>query len=160
MIIFSAIAILIYLFAIYFMAFRNAKWKSMSDKFVKYYRVILPTLVYAMPLSFHIYNGTDLEIIEFLPLFLGFSLWALTPFLLLVYLSGTRLKKTDLILVTTVMFAIELAANLKVHVFPGSSTDGLVFLPIYQMVIILPVSLLICYIIHKLFFYTKRMKAV
>lgn len=158
MIVEATIAILIYILAVLFFAYRNKKWKRTSDKFVKYYKIVVPTIVYILPLFFHIYNGTDLSILEFIPLFLGFTIWSLVPFLILVFLAGTKLSNLDLILTTVIMLSFEIAANFKVHVFPSSSTDGLIFifLPICQSFIVLPVSLLVCYTFRVLLNQIKK----
>jgi hypothetical protein len=160
MILEATIALSIYLFVLFILFFRNKKWKSLPDKFVKYYKVVVLTIVYILPLSFHVYNGTDLPLNEFIPLFFGFSLWSLVPFILLAFLAGTRLEKIDLIFITIVALSIEITANLKVHFFPGSSTDGLIFifLPIYQLFIVMPVCCLACYIVRKLYLLSKKLK--
>ncbi len=160
MIINVCIAISIYILAIYLLLLRNEKWKKIPDKFVKYYKVTVPTIVYVLPLIFHLRNGTDLALIEFLPLFLGFGIWSLAPFLILVYLAGTRLENLALAFTTVVLLAVEIVANLKVHVFPGSSTDGIIFLfvPIFQTLFVIPACLLVCGVIQWLYSVANKMR--
>ncbi len=66
MIIEAAILSSLYILVVYFLAFRKSKWKSASDNFVKYYRVIVPTIVYCIPLLFHVRVGTTLQLYEFI----------------------------------------------------------------------------------------------
>jgi hypothetical protein len=105
-----------------------------------------------IPVGFNLYSGTDLEAVEFIPLFLGFTAWSLVPYIILTVISVRIQNKIVLITSAVSMLGVEILTNLSVHVFPKGSTSALlfVFMPKYQLVFIMPLILLIGFGISKL----------
>lgn len=80
---------------------------------------------------------------------IGLLLWSLLPYLV-VELAG-RKSSWGALCAAVVVFLSDLYVHLGVFVWPGSSTAplGLVAMPLWNLVLLVPVPLLVGYVIEK-----------
>jgi len=113
-----------------------------TRKYIIYFRFTVLLLALAIPVIFNIYNyysGTDYWIItlDVAPLFIGFTIWLLIPYIILIGISFFWKKIAQLFGAGALMLTVEFLINLS------SAQDVLLFLvlPILQAIIILPIGM-------------------
>jgi len=116
-----------------------------TRKYIIYFRFTVLLLALAIPVIFNIYNyysGTDYWIItlDLAPFFIGFTIWLLVPYIILIGISFFWKKIAQLIGAGALMLTVEFLVNLSLD---RNSMDVLVFLvlPILQAIIILPIGM-------------------
>jgi len=116
-----------------------------TRKYIIYFRFTVLLLALAIPVIFNIYNyysGTDYWIItlDVAPLFIGFTIWLLIPYIILIGISFFWKKIAQLFGAGALMLTVEFLVNLSLD---RNSMDVLVFLvlPILQAIIILPIGM-------------------
>jgi hypothetical protein len=77
--------------------------------------------------------------------------WSLTPYILIMIIILQKKWLYETLCAVIAVFSFDLWMHLEVFMFPKSSTAaiGLLFMPLLNLIFVIPISLLIVFIIRK-----------
>jgi len=78
----------------------------------------------------------------------GLLIWSMLPYLIII---GVRKITHGALCAAVVVFLLDLSIHLEAFVWPSSSTAalGLLFMPLWNLILIIPLSFLAVYMIEK-----------
>lgn len=125
-----------------------------TNRFLSKLRIAIILYGIIIPAVFHINGGINMLFADFIGPFFVWTLYSFMPYLILFGLSFKINKNIIIFLPFLLMAIIEIFVNTQIILIDSKEKSQfiLTFLPLYQLFITMPFSMLIGWIVHRIQF--------